>query len=165
MSKFRLSARQLDETEPWKKNIVTPRVAAVGVVESPDKEHLLIIKRKYPPYGLAWPGGMIELGETITETAVREVFEETGIKAEPEGLLYLSSNPLSDPRWHVVVAYLIMNTRSFQTPEAGDDAEKAFWMPLKYDSKYIPKMVASSIEILNVYKKWRENKYKLLDIE
>ncbi|GAA1253722.1 NUDIX hydrolase [Oryzihumus leptocrescens] len=37
------------------------------------------------PWGL--PGGAMELGETIEATAVRETFEETGLRVRPEGLL------------------------------------------------------------------------------
>jgi 8-oxo-dGTP diphosphatase len=32
------------------------------------------------------PGGVLELGETITDGLVREVFEETGLSVEPEAL-------------------------------------------------------------------------------
>ncbi|MGN6635009.1 MAG: NUDIX hydrolase [Oryzihumus sp.] len=37
------------------------------------------------PWGL--PGGVMELGETIEATAVREVFEETGLRVRPDALL------------------------------------------------------------------------------
>lgn len=37
------------------------------------------------PWGL--PGGAMELGETIEATAVRETFEETGLRVRPDTLL------------------------------------------------------------------------------
>lgn len=39
------------------------------------------------------PGGQLELGETLTEAAMREVREETGIACEVTGLIGVYSNP------------------------------------------------------------------------
>jgi ADP-ribose pyrophosphatase YjhB (NUDIX family) len=39
------------------------------------------------------PGGQLELGETLTQTAVRELAEETGIDIEVTGLIGIYSNP------------------------------------------------------------------------
>jgi ADP-ribose pyrophosphatase YjhB (NUDIX family) len=38
-------------------------------------------------------GGAMELGESIAETAVREVKEETGLDVEPERVVRIYSNP------------------------------------------------------------------------
>jgi 8-oxo-dGTP pyrophosphatase MutT (NUDIX family) len=43
------------------------------------------------------PGGAIELGERIDQTAVREAREETGLEVEPIRLVGV----YSDPHWHV----------------------------------------------------------------
>jgi 8-oxo-dGTP pyrophosphatase MutT (NUDIX family) len=62
-----------------------PRIG-VGVVilrtseVTGDAEVLLIQRGKAPDKGKwTFPGGGLELGETISECAVREVFEETGV--------------------------------------------------------------------------------------
>jgi len=39
------------------------------------------------------PGGQVEPGETLTQAAVREVKEETGIDVEVTGLIGIYSNP------------------------------------------------------------------------
>lgn len=53
---------------------------------------LLMIRRT--DSGLhALPGGRHELGETMTETAIRETLEETGITIEVTGLVGIYSNP------------------------------------------------------------------------
>jgi len=162
LSKFRLSARQLDE-EPWKQKIVTPRIATVGIVESKDKQHVLIIKRKYPPYGYAFPGGLMELGELIEETTIREVFEETGIEAKPLGILNISSDPAQDPRWHVVIIHVLMEAIYDTEPKAGDDALEATWENI--DSKDLPsKLIDVCRSTLEEYKEWKKDKYKLMDL-
>lgn len=163
MSKFRLSARQLDENEPWKQKIVTPRVAAVGVVESPDKDRLLVIERKYAPYGFAFPGGMMELGETIEETAIREVFEETGVEAKPAGILNVISDPSSDPRWHVVIVHILMETDEDVTPKGGDDALSASWEDCNL-KEVESKLIKTCQETLEDYKQWKEGKLELLKL-
>lgn len=58
---------------------------------------LLIIKRANDPHIDEWalPGGFLEVGETWQEGASRELFEEVGIKIEPEKLILL--NALSSP--------------------------------------------------------------------
>ena len=55
-------------------------VVGVGVVVDRD-DHVLLIKRGQAPRQGEWsiPGGRQELGETVRETAVREVMEETGV--------------------------------------------------------------------------------------
>jgi len=163
MSKFRLSAQQLDESEPWKQKIVTPRVAVVGVVESPDKKHLLVIKRKYPPLGYAFPGGLMELGETFKETVEREVFEETGIEAKSIGMLNIISSPDTDPRWHVVIVHVMMETDSEVDPKGADDALTASWENI--DAKELqPKLINTCQSTLKDYKDWKAGKRKLMDL-
>jgi ADP-ribose pyrophosphatase YjhB (NUDIX family) len=57
-----------------------------------DAQRLLLIRRA--DNGLyALPGGMHELGETMTETAVRETVEETGVAVEVTALIGIYSNP------------------------------------------------------------------------
>lgn len=157
---FYISAR--DKEEEWKKKVVTPRVAVVGVVESPDRTKLLIIKRKYPPHGHAFPGGMMDLGETIEETAIREIKEETGIDAEVLGLLNVTSDPEYDPRWHVVVPHVVMRAKSEQIPKGMDDAKEAFWISYQ-DTKLSELLIESSALSLEDYKKWRSKEWKLIE--
>ena len=113
----------------WLDKIVTPRVGVVAIVESWDDE-ILLIRRKFPPLGLAFPGGFMEMGETIAQTAAREVLEETGIVAEEVGLLDVTSGVGLDPRAQFVVVTTVFRTRQLLAePVADDDALEAFWVP------------------------------------
>jgi len=46
---------------------------------------LLLVRRARPPaHGLfTFPGGVVEVGETVEEALIREVAEETGLTVEP----------------------------------------------------------------------------------
>ena len=52
-------------------------------------ERALVVRRRNPPLAGRWgfPGGVLELGETVAEGAMRELFEETGVAAEAIGPL------------------------------------------------------------------------------
>jgi 8-oxo-dGTP diphosphatase len=47
--------------------------------------HVLVVRRAHPPAAGLYtlPGGVVEIGETLTEAVVREVREETGLEIEP----------------------------------------------------------------------------------
>ncbi len=73
-------------------------------------DRLVFIKRKNEPYKgmLALPGGFVEEDETTEQAVIREVREETGLKAEILKLVGVYSNPHRDPRGPVVsICYLL----------------------------------------------------------
>ncbi len=70
----------------------TSIVIAVSAFVLDDAGRLLMIRRT--DNGLyALPGGRHELGETMTEAAVRETEEETGLRVTVTGLVGIYSNP------------------------------------------------------------------------
>ncbi len=118
-----------------------PRLAADVLVINKDKA--LLIERKYPPYGWAIPGGMVDYGERVEDAAVRELREETGIviKTEELHLLGVYSAPERDFRGHT--ASVIYYAYSDGVPVADDDAKNADYFdlnslpPLAFDHKKI----------------------------
>jgi len=58
-----------------------PGVGVVVRKSTPDGDRVLLVRRAKPPHAGKWslPGGHQELGETVRETAAREVYEETGL--------------------------------------------------------------------------------------
>ncbi|QAR32533.1 2-dehydropantoate 2-reductase [Geovibrio thiophilus] len=106
--------------------VYTPRIAADVIVRKGD--YVLLVERKYEPKGWAIPGGFVEYGEKTEDAAVRELIEETGIKADSITLLGIYSDPSRDKRGHVASA--VYYTESNAEPVAGDDAKTAKFFPL-----------------------------------
>src|SRR2546426_5673194 len=77
-----------DATAPPANSIVV----AVTAFVSNDAGQLLMIRRTDSDL-YAIPGGAQEIGETISQTVVREVHEETGINVEVTGLIGIYSDP------------------------------------------------------------------------
>jgi len=68
----------------------TPKIAVNALVFN-DKGEVLLAKRS--DNGL-WciPGGHVDLGETLAQACLRELFEETGLKADVERLVGVYSD-------------------------------------------------------------------------
>jgi len=67
-------------------------VPSVNVVVENDRGEILLIRRSDND-NWALPGGAIDLGESMTQAAVREVKEETGIDCEVTGLVGIYTDP------------------------------------------------------------------------
>lgn len=63
-----------------------------GAVVRDDRGRILLVRRA-DSGNWSLPGGMQEIGESITQTAVREVREETGLEIEITGLVGLYTDP------------------------------------------------------------------------
>lgn len=103
----------------------------VDCVVFDDRDRLLLIRRRYPPFAgqFVLPGGFVDYGETTEAAARRELTEETGLKAKDLRLIGVYSDPKRDPRGHTCsVVFLTRVTRA--TATAGDDAAAAEWVPL-----------------------------------
>ena len=60
-----------------------PKVVCTALLESPDQEGILLLRRATEPRSGFWsiPGGFMETGEGLAAAAAREAREEVGVKA------------------------------------------------------------------------------------
>lgn len=79
----------LDDPDAPAPTSVVP--AAVVIVTNEQGEILLIKRTDNGNHAL--PGGGLDLGESLPETAVRETREETGLEVEITGLVGIYTNP------------------------------------------------------------------------
>ena len=112
-------------------------VGVGGLVLSKDRTKLLCIQERKPPteLGRLWklPGGLVETGESIEEASVREVWEETGIRAKFLGVV--GFRELLKYQWGQQDLYFVTlmeaadgnETIDIQMPEEIFDAA---WIPL-----------------------------------
>ncbi len=97
-----------------------------------ENARVLLIKRGQPPLLGEWsiPGGMLELGETVREAAIREAQEETGLTVEPGELLGVFDRVIHDEgnrvRYHYVLIDFLCRRISGEVLAAGD-ADDARW--------------------------------------
>lgn len=92
-------------------------------------EDVLLIERGTPPRKGEWsiPGGRIEDGESQAQAALRELFEETGVRAAlgPKVEVILANFEGFHYRLHDYAAEWMSGE-----PRAGDDAAKAKFVPI-----------------------------------
>jgi 8-oxo-dGTP diphosphatase len=107
-----------------------PIVAVLAVVIR--GEEALIVQRAQQPNAGRWgfPGGVLELGETVAEGAMRELYEETRIVAEAAGILNVHDAVSRDADGRVQFHYVLVAVRGvWRSGEgrAGDDAAAVAW--------------------------------------
>ena len=107
-----------------------PIVAVLAVVLR--GEQALIVQRAQQPNAGRWgfPGGVLELGETVAEGAMRELREETGVVAEPAGWLNVHDAVSRDDAGRVQFHYVLIAVRGIWRDGEGapaDDAAAVAW--------------------------------------
>ena len=138
----RASAEEIEFLKQYDPSVFErPSVTAdiVILTVNPDGELcVVLIKRGEYPYKGCWalPGGFLQAGkESVTETAFRELLEETGLTGMFLSQLKTYSDPDRDPRTHVIsVAHYALVPYEKIKVVAGDDAcEAGLFRVLNYN--------------------------------
>lgn len=104
---------------------------------------ILLIKRNTDPDSGKWalPGGHIDFDETLDETVIREVKEETDLEVISSKFMNIYSRPDRNPHQNIAAAYIVQATG---VPVAGSDASEISYfsfdrlpLPLAFDHEVI----------------------------
>jgi len=130
-------------------------VAVVSVlIKSGSK--VLLIKRRFDPCSGKWsiPGGLIELGETVREAALREVYEETGLKVELDRLLnvvdYIEVDERGAIRFHYILICFLAHVNGTPSVKPSEEVADTLWVEesevLNYDITHSLRMILSKMQ-------------------
>ncbi len=127
----------------------------VGAVVFNDRGEVLLVKRRNEPAKNMWtiPGGRLKAGETLKQTAEREIFEETSIEIEVNEIIYTFELTEKDYNGTIKFHYIIIDFDArYLSGElfAGDDALEAGWISAE---------VFRTIDANNSTKKLLKEKY------
>lgn len=114
---------------------------------------VLLIQRGIEPFKGKWafPGGFMQMDETIEECARRELREEAGLVANSVEQFYTFSDVNRDPRERVISVAHYALVRLAEV-EGGDDAARAQWFAeseipsLAFDHDRILRMALSTLK-------------------
>ena len=95
-------------------------IPTVDIIIEYEREGIVLIKRKNPPYGWAIPGGFVDYGESLEEAAIREAKEETCLEVVSIRQFHTYSDPDRDSRHHTISTVYIGKGKGIL--EAKDDA-------------------------------------------
>lgn len=98
--------------------------AVAAVVENDREQVLLIRSYRYPTDSIGWeiPAGGVEAGESVLETARREILEETGWVTEKLESIYTYNpmNGMTNKVFHIVTCRAVTDTGDFDRNEVKD---------------------------------------------
>jgi 8-oxo-dGTP diphosphatase len=97
-----------------------------------ERDYVLLILRKHPPFEGCWafPGGFINMDETLLESALRELEEETGLKGITLKQFHTYGDPGRDPRHRTITVVFTGRCDNLPAVTGMDDASEAKWHPV-----------------------------------
>ncbi len=115
-------------------------IVGVGAVIIRDGR-ILLVKRGSEPGKNKWsiPGGLVELGETVRSTIVREVKEESSLDVEVHSLIDVVDNLVPDEKGRLLYHFIILDffaSLKGGIPRAGSDVLDVKWVPFEEIDRY-----------------------------
>ena len=106
-------------------------LVGIGVIIVEDGR-VLLVKRGHAPLAGEWsiPGGVLEVGETLREAAIREALEETCLAIEAADLLGVYDRVLRDHDGRTLYHYVLIDflcRRVAGEARASGDADEVSW--------------------------------------
>lgn len=95
-------------------------IACLALITDPE-DRILLVRQNYGGKLWALPGGMAESGESLAETARREVLEETGLDVELEDLVVVAD------RESLVLMVFRGTTSSIETSPQESEIDECRW--------------------------------------
>jgi 8-oxo-dGTP diphosphatase len=116
-----------DQEHPW--------VAVDVVLYTLADETLqtLLVRIKHGPFAGAWafPGGLVPVGESLQDAALRELVEKTPVRDVYLEQLFTFGDPSRNPTAHVVsTAYFALVPGPVRRPHEGTKYAEAMWSPV-----------------------------------
>jgi 8-oxo-dGTP diphosphatase len=120
-----------------------PAAPLVGVAAAviDTQGRVLLVKRGRPPRAGSWglPGGLLDLGERLTDGASREVQEETGVEIEVKDVVGTFEPIQLDEQGRIEYHYVVIDfwARHIRgEPRAQDDADAVAWVSQQHLDHY-----------------------------
>ncbi|WBL16983.1 NUDIX hydrolase [Sutcliffiella sp. NC1] len=101
-----------------------------------DKDNRLLLQQRTDSGSWGLPGGFMELGETVQETARREVFEETGLRLGELNLFGMYSGPKYEKTFSngdqvsMVLVLFICNDYDGELVKSNEESLKNTFFPI-----------------------------------
>ncbi|RLG80665.1 MAG: NUDIX hydrolase [Thermoprotei archaeon] len=134
-------------------------VVGVGAVLL-HNDKILLVKRKHSPCAGYWaiPGGRVEYGEPLYSAVERELFEETGVRAKPIGVVWVAEIPPGTCKdqvdgEHFVLIDFLMEAQEPITVKPGTDAIVADFYKLSNPPEPLTPITKALIKYLRIISK------------
>lgn len=111
-----------------------------------EKEHQILLQHRLDVDNWCIPGGLMELGETFQQTAIREVFEETGLEVYNLELFGIYSGkdcfveyPNKDKAYSVQIIFKTLDFKGELLQKSEESREHKFFARNKLPNKLNPR--------------------------